>query len=110
MPAVPAGKRDRRIVVERQSIAVGDYGQPKAPAWSTFLSLSAQVVNQSGQERREAAQERSTVSATFRVRQGTKTASIGVQDRIRYDGGLWDITSNVALGLSDREITATRQP
>src|SRR3546814_3896582 len=48
-----------------------------------------------GQERLEAAQYGASVSATFHVLRNSKTAALTVQDRISFEGAVWDITSAV---------------
>lgn len=76
-----------------------DYGTP----------MMARVVHGSGQERREAAQESASVSATFYVLRNPDTAALTPKDRLSWEG-IWDITSCVPSLQYQREmeITATR--
>ena len=61
-----------------------------------------------GTERRQAAQEKASISATFRVRDDSFTRAVKPADhRIQYDDKVWDIASSVAFGRDGRDITAT---
>lgn len=107
---VQAGRLRDRITIERATVTTDDYGG-EASTWAELVTLSAQVSNGTGQERREAAQESATVAATFRVRHSGITEGITTTDRIRFDGAAWDIVSNVRVPneRQARDITATRQ-
>lgn len=77
--------------------------------FADYASAMANVVFGTGQERREAAQEQSAISATFYVLRNPKTAALTTKDRIVYEGD-WDIVS-VAQSKSynrELEITAVR--
>src|SRR3546814_7048096 len=63
--------------------------------WTDYCTEWAAVNFGTGQERREAAQESASVSATFHVLRNSKTAALTVQDRISFEGAVWDITSAV---------------
>lgn len=107
-----AGKLRDPIVVERATIATDDYGG-EVETWAALTAkpLRSQVMFGTGQERREAAQESASVAATFRVRHSIVTEGIGTKDRIQFEGGSWDIVSNVRVpNMRDaRDITATRK-
>src|SRR3546814_20405166 len=60
-----------------------------------YTTLFRSVHFGTGQERREAAQESASVSATFHVLRHSKTAALTVQDRISFEGAVWDKTSAV---------------
>src|SRR3546814_2231885 len=56
--------------------------------WTDYCTEWAAVNFGTGQERREAAQESASVSATFHVLRNSKTAALTVQDRISFDGAV----------------------
>lgn len=90
-----AGKMDRRIAVQSFTQTEDDLGTP-VQSWTTAQSLWASISYGTGQERREAAQEQSSLVATFIVRSSTFTQSITPQShRISFDGLFWDIESAV---------------
>jgi SPP1 family predicted phage head-tail adaptor len=103
-----AGRRDKLITIERATLTQDDYGA-ETPSWSTFVTEWAEVRFGNSGERREAAQEQAMVSATFAVLDNLKTRAVAPKDRIQFDGGAWNIQSNVtARQPGEREITAVR--
>lgn len=103
-----AGPRNRRIVFQRKTVIEDDYGE-EIETWTDYAILLAHVIWGTGAERREAAQLSASQPATFRVLADSKTLALNVQDRIRFAGGLWNITSVVPLGLNEgMEVTAIR--
>lgn len=104
---VSAGELDRRIRFERRVTGRDDYGG-EVTIWSLLCLASAKVMFGRGDERRSAAQENASLPATFRVRHNARTAAVKPADRIVFDGGLWDIKSNVLFERDGRDITAIR--
>lgn len=103
-----AGKRNRRVLIERYTATTDDYGA-EVQTFAAYADTFAEVLFGTGQERREAAQEVGAQPATFIVLSNPKTAAVTVRDRIVFDGANWDITSNVPVGLNrERHITAVR--
>jgi head-tail adaptor len=102
-----AGKRDRKIVIERASSSVDDYGG-ETPQWQQFCEAWADINYGQGSERREAAQESAQVAATFQVLANEDTRDVTPLDRINFEG-FWDIISNVPNRRKYRDITAIRQ-
>lgn len=99
-----AGPRSRLIIIQRFDVTgVDDYGQPER-AWVEYCRAWASVSFGTAQERREAAQTQASMTATFSVLANPMTSAASVQDRISFDGGFWDITSNV----QSREFNAGR--
>src|SRR3546814_6494216 len=86
--------RNRKIIIERFTATTDDYGHGEK-TWTDYCTEWAAVNFGTGQERREAAQESASVSATFHVLRNSKTAALTVQDRISFEGAVWDITSAV---------------
>lgn len=102
-----AGTYDRRIVVQsftESENALGEIVQ----AWVAAQTLFANLSYGSGQERRDAAQEQSSMAATFIVRSSTFTKSITAgTHRITHDGLTYDIESAVPSARRGDHISIT---
>ena len=99
---------DVRLSFERATKTTNSYGD-EVSNWAPISNPWANVSYGKGEERRDAAQENATVAATFRVRRNAISDAVSTTDRIVFDGGAWDITSNVpAPGRAERDITAIR--
>jgi SPP1 family predicted phage head-tail adaptor len=86
--------RNRQIVIERKHVAADDYGG-QTETWSMRCQPWAHVNFGSGAERREAAQLAASAPATFSVLRSAATAAVSVEDRIQFDGAIWEIGSVV---------------
>lgn len=102
-----AGRRDRKIIIERGTPTSDDYGG-ETISWATLATAWADIRYGTGQERREAAQESAQVAATFQVLANTETRDIATTDRINFEG-IWDIVSAVPNRRKFIDITAIRQ-
>lgn len=102
-----AGRRDGNVIIERGTPTTDDYGGEMI-SWATFATAWANINYGTGQERREAAQESASVSATFQVLANTETRDITTTDRINFEG-IWDIVSAVPNRRKYIDITAIRQ-
>ena len=100
-----AGKRDRLIVIERAAVAEDAYGE-EILTWAEVFKEWARVFYGKGNERREAAAERSEVPVTFSLLANSNSLTIGARDRIIYDGMIWDIEGIAPVKRGDIEITA----
>jgi SPP1 family predicted phage head-tail adaptor len=107
MIGLDTGALDRKIVIQRATVTDDDYGG-EVEVWAEFCKCWARINFGRADERRAAAQEQASLTATFRVRQNAKTRAILMTDRIVYDGANWDITSNVAFDRTGRDITGIR--
>jgi head-tail adaptor len=103
---------DRNYKVEFQRVGASvDDGYNTVPGeWATYCIEWADVRFSKGSERRQAAQEQAAAPATFVVPSNEKTRAISTTDRISFDGGYWDIVSNIASRQfnENREIEAVR--
>ena len=116
--AIQAGRLRERIRIEALGAGSDDYGG-ESGSWSTLTDIRAQLLNGTGRERREAAQESATAAVTFRVRRSATTEQVTAKHRIRFDpfggdptaGGapVWDISSVVPFERDGIDITATRK-
>lgn len=102
-----ASRARDQIVVQRATVSTDDYGG-EVEAWVQLCAPWVEITYGTGNERRVAAQESATLTATFRVRADAITSGITTRDRIAFDGGLWDIASNVPYLREARDITATK--
>ena len=102
-----AGKRDQLITFQRATVLVDDYGG-ETPTWTTHTTAWAQVRRGTGAERREAAQEVGSATATFVTDWSPTLEAIKITDRISYRGGTWDITDLAISDNSQIQYTATR--
>jgi head-tail adaptor len=107
---VSASARKWRVAFQRLGPPVDDGYTTSPGEWADYAPEYAEVRFSKGSERREAAQEGASAAATFIVLSNEKTRSISVTDRISFDGGLWDIVSNIPSREfnASREIEATR--
>ena len=103
-----AGKRNTLITLQRATMVKDDHGG-ETPSWAEYCEEWASVSFGSGQERREAAQESATQTATFRVLAHPLTLALAPTDRVAgYLGANWDIT-DVAPYESEVAFTAVRK-
>lgn len=104
-----AGRRDTLIVFQRDTGTTKDAHGGKIENWQTYASEWAAVQFGSAQERRQAAQELASQTATFRVPSNSKMLALNPKDRIAgYLGSDWDITSVAQFDRSDTVVTAIR--
>lgn len=103
-------ERNYLVTFERTGTPTDDGYNTVPGAWDTYCTEWADVRFSKGSERREAAQENASAPATFIVLSNDKTRTISVTDRISYDGGYWDIISNISSRQFNehREIEAVR--
>ena len=104
----PVSQRNRRIVFQRGTATAGGLGTEPAHNWDDYCLGWARVLFGSGQERRQAAADGATMTATFRVPSNSDTRSVTERDRIWFDERAWDIASIATIGLNDEiDFTAT---
>lgn len=98
-----------RIAIQRATTVTDEYGD-ETEAWTLYAEAFAQVRFGSSQERREAAQEVASQTATFVVLWSPTLAAVTPQDRISWNGE-WDVTGVApSLQLNDHlEFTAVRR-
>ena len=103
------GRRRDKIVLQSYSATQDDYGQ-EVEAWSDVGEEWAEVQYGRGDERRQAAMEQGSITATFVVDDNSRTRAVTLRDRIAFvhSGGEWDIFENIPGKPGERRITATR--
>jgi SPP1 family predicted phage head-tail adaptor len=104
-----AGKRDRIIAIERAAVNQNEYGE-EIETWAEAFKEWARVFYGKGNERREAAADRSEMSITFLVLANSNSRTITARNRIRYDGLIWNIEGVAPVTRGEIEITAVAAP
>lgn len=105
---INAGKRDKRVVFQRFTVAQDEYGE-EIQEWAPFgKPQKVAVFYGRGDERREAAREQGSQTATFNCHASETTKAIKITDRIVMGAENWDVTSISLLGRREVEFTAKR--
>ena len=100
---LPAGKRDRRVVIQAATQTQNSFGEP-VESWSTVTTVWAEVRPISGQMRFTAARELSTEAALFRI---LYLSTLTERHRLSYNGKAWKIVGLAEIGRRQGwEITA----
>jgi SPP1 family predicted phage head-tail adaptor len=102
-----AGDRCYVVTFQRATTTTDDYGQP-IETWADYCTATARVLFGSAQEKREAAQESASQTATFECLRTSKVDSVTVKDRIVFDGDDWDIVSRDPLYRTKIRFTGVR--
>lgn len=106
-----AGDLDRRIIVERFSATTNGLNE-EVKTWATFINVAAGRSDVSDGERFAAGQVGASLMSRFKIRSSINAKTVTPEDRISYDGDLWNI-----LGIKETkegrnrflEITAVRR-
>jgi head-tail adaptor len=104
------GLRDTLITIQRGTPSTDDYGGDTM-SWATLTTAYARIRYGSGQERREAAQERATQSATFECDWNPTLDGTQLNDRLfvnEYPTEFWDIVNKAPLGKVEIHFAAIR--
>lgn len=102
------GLRDSLIEFQESTTSTNDYGEAIATAWTRITLAYARIRYGSGQERREAAQERRVQSATFECDWNPTLAGIKINNRIVFEGENWDITNVAPIHHDEIHFTGLR--
>ncbi len=104
-----AGERDRLISIERAAITQDGFGE-EIETWAEAFKEWARPFYGRGNERREAAADRSEMPITFSVLLNSNSRTITARDRIRFDGLIWNIEGVAPVTRGEVEITAVAAP
>lgn len=102
------GIRDSLVTFQRGTPSGDDYTPEGSASWATLTTAWARIRYGTGQERREAAQERASQAATFECEWSSTLAGVIVTDRISFEGDAWDIVSKAPLGHKEIHFAAVR--
>lgn len=101
------GAREALVTFETGTATTDDHGG-ETKTWATITTAYARIRYGTGQERREAAQERQIQAATFECDWNPTLAGVAVTDRITFEDETWDITNKAPLGHEEIHFTALR--
>lgn len=103
------GQRDTLVIFKRQGFTTNDYNEvvPDGPP-AEITRAMARIRFGTAQEKREAAQEAASQTATFECLDTPKLRDIIMTDLIGYDGNDWDITEIAPLDRLEVRFTAVR--
>jgi SPP1 family predicted phage head-tail adaptor len=102
-----ASQRTELIVFQRATTTEDDYGQP-IETWADYVTRRARVRFRTAQEKREAAQEAASQTATFECVRSADLNAVTLKDRISYLGSAWDITASEPLDRATIRFTGVR--
>ena len=108
MPA--ASLRTELITFLAATTSTNDYNET-VESWSSPTTLAtrhARVRFGTAQEKREAAQEAASQTATFECKRSAELDAIPMTARIGYDGSQWDITERAPLDKASIRFTGVR--
>jgi SPP1 family predicted phage head-tail adaptor len=105
MPA--ASQRTELIVFQRATVTTDDYGQ-EIETFADYATRRARVRFGTAQEKREAAQESASQTATFECVRSAELDAVTLKDRVSYDGSDWDITERAPLDRATIRFTGVR--
>jgi SPP1 family predicted phage head-tail adaptor len=92
-----AGRLDRRITIQGQSIAHSDSGQEKI-TWVDVATVWAEKREDRGTERFATKQIIGHAVTTFRIRWSDTVSAVTSEHRIEFDGRIFNITDVRELG------------
>lgn len=102
-----ATQRTELIVIQRATVSTNEYNEEE-PTWATYATRRAYVRFGTAQEKREAAQEGGTQTATFECQRSLELDRVILKDRISYLGSYWDITETAPLDRATIRFTGVR--
>jgi len=103
-----AGRRDRRITIQRKTVTLSNTGEP-TEVWSDLATVWASVAPLTGTERLTGENLAAKEQVQFRILWSAALAGINPQDRIKYpsstdspsDLQLYDIVQASEIGRQD---------
>jgi SPP1 family predicted phage head-tail adaptor len=100
-----AGKLDRRVTIERATMADDGFGQ--APTWAELATVWASKRDVSDAERFASGEVAAQITTRFRIRWSSVVAGIDPRDRLICEGRTYDIVAVKEIGRREGlEITA----
>ena len=106
-----ASQRQYAISFIAAATATNDYNET-VESWgspTTLASAIARVRFGTAQEKREAAQEQASQTATFECLRTPTLDAVPMTARILFDGSQWDITERAPLDLKTIRFTGMRR-
>ena len=110
MSVLPAGKRDRRIKIERYTVAQNGLGE-EIETWAELATVWASKKDVSDRERMQAQEVSAEITTRFVILYSTDVNDVNPKDRIEHpvsSGTYYDIYGVKEIGRREGfEITAT---
>lgn len=107
MGKMPAGRRDRRIRIERYTVAQNGGTGEAVKTWATLTTVWAEKLDLSDRERVAAAEISAEITTRFRILYSSTVSGVNPKDRIVLDGRTYDIWGIKEIGTREGlEITA----
>jgi head-tail adaptor len=100
------GLLDKRVEIQRAT-SVADAHNEEVETWSAHATRWTAVFFGRGDERRQAAVESGSQSASFVMLADSITRAVTIKDRLSFQG-VWDIVGISPIGTSEIEFTAVR--
>ena len=97
-----AGNLNRLVTFQRRVAGADDFGNV-TNGWANLLTVWADVRETLGKEAVEAGRVEASRTATVRIRRSTGSTALTAEDRMSYNGALWNIRS-IAEVSRDREM------
>jgi head-tail adaptor len=107
---VPAGQRDCVVTFLVAATSTNEYNET-VEDWTnptTLATRNARVRFGTAQEKREAAQESASQTATFECVRSPTLEAVPLTARIGFDGSQWDINERAPLDRQTIRFTAIR--
>jgi len=101
------GAFDRLIIVQHATATTDDHGGEEL-TWTELEKAYARVRFGLADEKRQAAQESASQSATFEVAPTSTLLTVSLKDRIQFDNDNWDIVEVAPLARNLLRFTALR--
>ena len=106
MGQMPAGRRDRRIRIERYAVTKSSSGA-EVKTWAAVATVWAEKLDLSDGERVAAAEVSAEITTRFRILYSSTVASVNAKDRIVLGDFTYDILGVKEIGTREGlEITA----
>jgi len=107
---LPAGKRDRRIVLQRATSTKNGLNED-VKQWSALGTRWAEKLDVSDGEQLRAAQMGATITTRFRVLYDSLTSTLTPRDRLLLGSLVYEIMGIKGIGAREgMEITTTARP
>jgi hypothetical protein len=106
---LPAGERTELITFIRAVTVTDDYGDHED--WTSPTTITTRRVRVRfglAQEKREAAQESASQTATFECIRSAQLDAVTLKDRISFDGSQWDLNERAPLDRRTVRFTGVR--
>ncbi len=108
--ALRAGDLDRRITIEHYAETRDPFNNP-VKTWHALATVWTAKMDVSDSERLAAQEVGAEITTRFRIRWSPQVSNIDPQDRVRFEGRIYDIVGVKEIGRRDGlEISAVARP